>query len=100
MLHIEPVEAFLTAGLPVIDVRSPGEFKQGHIPGAHNLPLFTNEERAVVGTRQLVDAAPQMPIGSHILLERDIQVKLVGSPEHVEGTLAFREKRPARFAKS
>ncbi|MCI1753371.1 MAG: tRNA 2-selenouridine(34) synthase MnmH [Flavobacteriales bacterium] len=50
MLHIEPVEAFLTAGLPVIDVRSPGEFKQGHIPGAHNLPLFTNEERAVVGT--------------------------------------------------
>lgn len=50
MLRIEPVEAFLAAGVPVIDVRSPGEFKQGHIPGAHNLPLFTNEERAVVGT--------------------------------------------------
>ena len=62
--------------------------------------LADGPQRAVVGTRQLVDAAPQMPIGSHILLERDIQVKLVGSPEHVEGTLAFREKRPARFAKS
>lgn len=31
-------------------MRSPGEFEQGHIPGAVNLPLFTNEERAIVGT--------------------------------------------------
>ena len=36
--------------LPVIDVRSPGEFQQGHIPGAINLPLFENEERSIVGT--------------------------------------------------
>lgn len=35
---------------PVIDVRAPKEFAQGHIPGAHSLPLFTDEERAVVGT--------------------------------------------------
>ncbi|MDR2584732.1 MAG: tRNA 2-selenouridine(34) synthase MnmH [Prevotellaceae bacterium] len=35
---------------PVVDVRSPAEFAQGHIPGAHNLPLFDNEERAEVGT--------------------------------------------------
>jgi len=35
---------------PVVDVRSPAEFQQGHIPGAHNIPLFTNEERAAVGT--------------------------------------------------
>ena len=34
----------------VIDVRTPAEFAQGHIPGAINLPLFSNEERAVVGT--------------------------------------------------
>ena len=34
----------------MIDVRSPGEFEQGHIPGAVNLPLFDNEERAKVGT--------------------------------------------------
>ncbi len=33
-----------------IDVRSPGEFVQGHIPSAVNLPLFSNEERAFVGT--------------------------------------------------
>ena len=34
----------------MIDVRSPAEFNKGHIPGAINLPLFDNEERAIVGT--------------------------------------------------
>jgi tRNA 2-selenouridine synthase len=34
----------------VIDVRSPGEYEHAHIPGAYSLPLFTNEERAIVGT--------------------------------------------------
>jgi tRNA 2-selenouridine synthase len=36
--------------IPIIDVRSPGEFVKGHIPQATNLELFTDEERAVVGT--------------------------------------------------
>ena len=34
----------------VLDVRSPKEFEEGHIPGAVSFPLFTDEERAVVGT--------------------------------------------------
>ena len=34
----------------IIDVRSPGEFDHAHIVSALNLPLFTNEERAIVGT--------------------------------------------------
>ena len=37
-------------GVPVIDVRSPGEFGQGCIPGAVSVPLFSDHERAVVGT--------------------------------------------------
>lgn len=46
------VQDFLEAGkeLPILDVRSPGEFKQGCLPQALNLPLFTNDERAEVGT--------------------------------------------------
>ena len=34
----------------VLDVRSPGEYVHAHIPGAHSLPLFTDEERKIVGT--------------------------------------------------
>lgn len=34
----------------VLDVRSPAEFLHAHIPGAHSLPLFTDEERKIVGT--------------------------------------------------
>ena len=34
----------------IIDVRSPGEFEHAHIPSALSLPLFNNEERAIVGT--------------------------------------------------
>ena len=44
------VEAFLETRGPLLDVRSPAEYAQGHIPGAINLPLFSNEERAEVGT--------------------------------------------------
>ena len=34
----------------IIDVRSPAEYLHAHIPGAYNLPLFSNEERKIVGT--------------------------------------------------
>ncbi len=34
----------------IFDVRTPAEFMQGHIPGAHNLPLFSNQERVIIGT--------------------------------------------------
>ena len=49
------VPEFLYNGrtLPVVDVRSPVEFQKGHIPDALNLPLFTNEERSLVGTLYL-----------------------------------------------
>ncbi|MCM1169642.1 MAG: tRNA 2-selenouridine(34) synthase MnmH [Bacteroides sp.] len=33
-----------------VDVRTPSEYRRGHVPGAYNLPLFTDEERAEVGT--------------------------------------------------
>jgi len=35
---------------PLVDVRSPSEFDKGHWPGAINLPLFSDAERAEVGT--------------------------------------------------
>ncbi len=35
---------------PLLDVRSPGEYAQGHVPGALSFPLFSDAERATVGT--------------------------------------------------
>ena len=34
----------------MIDVRAPAEFLHAHIPGALSLPLFSDEERAIIGT--------------------------------------------------
>lgn len=48
-IHIEQFLG-LTGYCPVLDVRSPAEYKQAHIPGAYSLPLFTDEERKLVGT--------------------------------------------------
>lgn len=50
MIQIEEFLA-LSDSFPVIDVRAPLEFEQGHIPGAVNIPLFDNHEREVVGTK-------------------------------------------------
>lgn len=46
------VEEFLALSkqYPVLDVRSPGEYTHAHISGAYSFPLFTDEERKVVGT--------------------------------------------------
>ena len=53
MVNQLPVDEFLEKAktLPVIDVRSPGEYEHAHIPGAVNIPLFDNDERALVGTK-------------------------------------------------
>ncbi len=50
MQRVEVKDFLLQDDVPTIDVRSPAEFAEGHISGAINLPLFTDEERARVGT--------------------------------------------------
>jgi tRNA 2-selenouridine synthase len=42
-------ESLLDTHLPV-DVRTPLEFAEDHLPGAINVPLLTNEERVEIGT--------------------------------------------------
>ena len=53
MLTRLDIESFLIRSqnpdIPVIDVRSPGEFASGHLPGAYNLPLFDDAGRKEVG---------------------------------------------------
>ena len=45
-----PLSEFQVLPYPLLDVRAPVEFAQGHVPGALNLPLFSDEERAHIGT--------------------------------------------------
>jgi tRNA 2-selenouridine synthase len=40
----------------VIDVRSPAEYAEDHVPGATSLPVLNNEERAQVGTIYVQDS--------------------------------------------
>lgn len=49
VIHIEPFIS-LSASFPIVDVRAPLEYQQGHLPGAINIPLFDDQERKVVGT--------------------------------------------------
>lgn len=43
-------EALSLKNTLLIDVRSEGEFAEATIPGAVNIPIFENEERAAIGT--------------------------------------------------
>lgn len=43
----------------LIDVRSPSEFKKEHIPGSINIPIFSDEERHLVG-EMYVQNSPEL----------------------------------------
>ena len=49
---IVSIDQFLSLreSLPVVDVRSEGEYAEGHIRAALNIPILNNEERVAVGT--------------------------------------------------
>jgi tRNA 2-selenouridine synthase len=50
MKELTVEELFAINNPVIIDIRSPIEFKDGAIPGAINVPLFTDEERQIIGT--------------------------------------------------
>lgn len=65
----------------IIDVRSPAEFAEDHVPGAVNLPVLDDEERAIVGATYVQ--------GSRFLARRmgaALVAKNIG--RHLEGALA------------
>ena len=87
-LHIEQFLE-LAKQHPVLDVRSPGEYKHAHIPGAFSLPLFTDEERKIVGT-----AYKQQSREEAIKIGLDFfGVKMRKMVEGIESIVGSREKR-------
>lgn len=63
-------------GARIVDLRSPAEFRDDHLPGAVNLPLFDDTERSVVGL--LYNRAnPQVAFEHGMQFVRDKVVELV-----------------------
>ena len=65
----------------IIDVRSPSEFAEDHLPGAINLPVLSDQERARVGTIYKQESP---------FLARKVGAALVArnAAAHLEGALA------------
>jgi len=59
-----------------VDVRSPKEFEEDCIPGAINIPLFSNEERAIVGTLY-------KQVGKDIAIEKGLEIVSSKLPEMI-----------------
>ena len=70
----------------VLDVRSPAEFAQDHVPGALNLPVLDDAERARVGTLYVQTGGFEAKRLGAALVARNIG-------RHLEETLAGRPKR-------
>ncbi|RME14896.1 MAG: tRNA 2-selenouridine(34) synthase MnmH [Alphaproteobacteria bacterium] len=67
----------------IIDVRSPSEYAEDHIPGALSLPVLSDEERARVGTIYVQEAPFKARKVGAALVSRN-------AARHLEGPLAER----------
>ncbi|SFD25201.1 tRNA 2-selenouridine(34) synthase MnmH [Tropicimonas isoalkanivorans] len=68
----------------VIDVRSPAEFAEDHVPGAISLPVLSNEERAEVGTiYKQVSPFKARKVGAALVARN--------AARHIEGPLADKD---------
>ncbi len=80
------IETLLDSHLPV-DVRSPLEFAEDHLPGAINVPLLDNDERAEIGTIHKQQ-------GPHQARERGLELTAHRFPEMVRTIAAAAQGRP------
>ena len=71
----------LSETIPVIDVRSPSEYSAGHIPGAVNIPLFNDEQRAAVGTKYKKEGRQSAILAGLELSGPDMKEKLLKAIE-------------------
>jgi tRNA 2-selenouridine synthase len=79
-------QTLLDSHLPV-DVRTPLEFAEDHLPGAINVPLLSNEERVEIGTIYKQQ-------GPHLARERGLELTAHRFPEMVRTIAASAQGRP------
>ena len=82
-----PFDASLLDTHLVVDVRTPLEYEEDHIPGAINVPLLTNEERVEIGTLY-------KQTGPHEARVRGLQLTAPRLPAMVETIAAAAAGRP------
>lgn len=68
----------------IIDVRSPSEFAEDHIPGAINLPVLDDRERALVGTEY-------KQISAFTARKRGAALVFRNAADHIEKRLSHHE---------
>jgi tRNA 2-selenouridine synthase len=71
----------------LVDVRTPLEYAEDHIPGAINVPLLSNEERVVIGTLYKQQ-------GPHAARERGLELTARRFPEIVRTIAQSADGRP------
>jgi tRNA 2-selenouridine synthase len=81
---IRPAQALECPDATVVDLRSPEEFAEDHLPGARNVPLFDDVERALVGTlyRQV---SPQAAFEEGRAIVKAKIVRMVGEIARIAG---------------
>ncbi len=70
------IDDVLGKGYTFVDVRSPAEFAEDHIPGAVNIPLFSNDERAIIGTMY-------KQIGKDVAINKGLEIVSQKLPEMI-----------------
>jgi len=76
----EALRELLDEGVRVVDIRSPAQFRRGHIPDSENVPLaeLTNRVEAFAGADRVVTVCPHG--------QASVQAaRLIGSFEGFEG---------------
>ncbi len=80
--HILTIDALLDdpacRSRPVVDVRTPAEFAEDHLPGAVNYPVLSDEERVLVGTLARQAGAFDANVKGAALVAANIAALLAG----------------------
>ena len=69
----------------IIDVRSPAEYAEDHLPGAISLPVLDNEERRIVGTLYKESPFEARKLGAALVarnIARHLDETLRDKPKH------------------
>ncbi|BDV42507.1 tRNA 2-selenouridine synthase [Geotalea uraniireducens] len=87
MIKTVPFSPALVDSHLIVDVRTPLEYEEDHIPGAINVPLLTNEERVEIGTLY-------KQTGPHEARRRGLELTAPRFPQLVETIAAAAAGRP------